>query len=188
MATRRELLDLQFEFGVPTFLVRELKQRNALPTWWSLLTQSHHGDWLANFHRAFSQKLPQYMRDVAAGSIQTSLSPQAHVLAERSTIAFPIGTVVLLHEVLEIVTAKMTPPESHDPSAHMLLSGDGRKQSVQQLQTMIGRLRATNSPDCANEITKWRPGVVAAAHFMYVHELIHVSKFHRMTSTTSFSR
>lgn len=186
MTSQRKLLDLQFQLGVPTFLVRELKQRNALPKWWSLFTENPNGDWVANFHRAFTQGSPRHIQEVAAGSIQASLSPQANVSGEGGTIAFPIGTVVLLHELLEIVFGNLIPPTSRDPAACMLISREGRTQSIQQLQAMIGRLRATNAPNCSSEIAEWTPGVIAAVHFMYVHELSHVSNFHRAASTTSF--
>ena len=166
---------LQYEFGISVPLYRELRERHAVPAWWFAVSRRVEGEWVRNFHDTMTKFGWEYIvRAAKCGTIDVSLNPFADMKTIDRVIVFPGNVVPLLWELLQAIFGILEAPPSRNPDASMQITPEGFERGVRKTGELIGRLRDTGCPDptCGDP---WKPAVIAASHFIYCHELVHVA-------------
>jgi hypothetical protein len=176
MADDLNLKQIQFDFGILKPLYRELRSRNALPSWWPTVSRRLEGDWVSSFHKALTQTgWPSPAQNAQSGSVDVSFSPEAILADTTNVIVFPSAVIPLLWELLQAVWGILERPPTNDPDVPILIPLPSLNRAIRRVGVLIGRLRETECPDCTCPDDPWLPAVIAASHFIYCHEVNHVA-------------
>ena len=168
-------MDFKYDFGIPLPLLKELKQRDGLPSWWEAVRSQLDSDWLNNFHKNFTKEgWPLEVQNTEVGVIDTTLNPFAHLGQKQDSIVFPASLVPIFWEVTNVVFGHMQRPNSADPNAKMFISKEGEKESLNDLAALLGRLNYIACPTMTVK-QPFIPIVIATSHYVYCHELAHVA-------------
>lgn len=167
----RLLHTYQEAFRIPERLLRELAERDALPSW-ARAVAGQREDWLASLHKNVSEGFPAAVRQARAGLLERALNLGATVLSGSATaIVIPTSAPIYCRALLEIATHPLTAPGSPDPNAKMLFDDKKLPETVRQLEHLLGMLAETGYLASADET--WGGAVILASRFLYYHELGH---------------
>lgn len=173
-ASTRLLDDIKDSYHVPAALLQELKQRNALPSWFEE-NSNPQNEWLAAFHKHLTEQWPDQLRSASAGLLFRGNHIAASTWDDSgigSAIVMPAATPAYLCRLWEIIDRSLIPPESPEPNEYMLQTNVSLDDAGLQLGETVGMWIDTGYMDCSTEV--WKPVVAAGARFLYYHELAHL--------------
>jgi hypothetical protein len=159
--------------------IQILSKRGAVPPW-----LSHTRGWAKNYHEALTlgPGWSDFDRSIAQSDPIRGSGPEA----TETTITMPASVPVFMRGMIEAIDAAVE--YSDAPDQPISLSWQGIQQAAMRIAQLIGSIRDANMPMFPVMADPWNPGVIAAAHFCYLHELSHIKLEHRSHGATPNER
>jgi hypothetical protein len=162
-----------------TEALRVLDAREAVPPWF----RETRG-WAEEYHRSLTAA-PGYT-EADRRIRQDSRIAGLELSATGEAIAMPANIPAFLRGLLDSVNlAVIRTGKADDP---VRLSWPGLQEAGRRLAQIVGSIREVNMPMFPVPADPWNPGVIAASHFSYLHEFVHIKLDHRSRRSTPDER
>ena len=159
--------------------LRILGRRGAVPPWF----ESSY-NWAGNFHRELTSGSgwPEMARTISQIAPAQGLGP----FVTQDRIRIPANVPAFLRGLLDVVDVAVAKLPSQD--SPLQVTWPGLQQAVGRLAQIVGSIRDANMPMFPVPRDPWTPGVIAASHFCYLHELAHTKLYQAVVPMTAEQR